>query len=337
VNRAAGRPIYPQGNRRRQDVNRPLYAFAALAGMLVMAMVAVGLASRPVSQPSGTAPVELARSGVGSGAYLLVLQDPDFADADAAEPTCCRDLGPCDLPAYAAGCGLDRTTGMVYPVSTMFPKVDLQTIVVRVAERPAVEAAADATDCLSHYDPAYDAAVYGTTPDRRRPVGGKIEAADPILLLFNSLLETRSQPAAALPPNSAASRWQYQLRAMAAGLGNHLRSAALELGLDDEWQSIRGWLRLPGSRRHAVSSNPSWADYEAWIASLQPRVAPWSTPAGGADGSGALSRRELLQFAVAGLNHAAKTLSGLADLLESAAGGEPSQQLGVRGTQLQPR
>jgi hypothetical protein len=160
-----------------------------------------------------------------------------------------------------------------------------------------------------------------------------------MVLLFDSLLkrDTDQPVIAPLPADNVSGNWRYELRAMLAGFGNQLWVVAQHLGLDHQWQWIDELVRPQSVRQSAARGGPSWTDYEAWIASLQPHAAPWNTPASGADGPSAFSRRQVLQFAVAGLNHAAKTLSALADRLELAVAGEAAPQVGALGTHQSPR
>lgn len=327
-------------------MNRPYYAFTALVGLLVVAMLAVGMSSRPVRPTLRQSPSALAArtapQGLGGAAYLLVLPDEPaaaWADYGSCCDASCAEPVSCEQPAYLAGCGLDRATGRVYPVSTALAEVKLQAAVIRPAERPAVETAGGPSDCLSHHDPLYDAAVYGTKRDRETTLSEALEAADPMLQLFNSLLEsqTRAAPLAPLPAQATTTGWQYELRVMAAGLANRLWLVAERIGLADDWQWIGQFLRHRSAESRSAGTGPSWADYEDWVNSLQPHAAPWGTPAGGAADSGADSGRPLLQFAVAGLNHAAKTLASWADWLESVASDRSVPQVGVRSTQVQPR
>jgi hypothetical protein len=197
-------------------------------------------------------------------------------------------------------------------------------------------------DCRAHYDLAYDAIVYGPLVREPAPTWDS-EAADPTLTLFNSLLgesfpgNSAERPALPRRTRSAHRSWQYQLQALARGIGNQLWVSAERMGLSDDWQRATAWTNPAVALQEATWNGPSWADYEAWIASLQPTVRELHTPEGEKADIPGLRWRQVLQIAVAWLNHAAKTLGAVADRLADATDAGAAEQVGVRSTNSQPR
>lgn len=329
----------------RLEVNRPFYAFGVLLAFLALAMLAVGLSSRPQRQPAtagGASQLPSPRRSLGGVAYLLVVP-ADACAGDEEADAAAGDLADCEQPTYAVGCGLDRATGRIYLATCDPSKPHLHSAIVALVERPLALETAASLDCRAHYDLAYDAIVYGPANQNPLPTWDS-ETADPTLTLFNSLLgesfPVNRADRPALSPRrtrSAHRSWQYQLQALARGIGNRLWVSAERMGLSDEWQRTTAWTSPAVAFREASWNGPSWADYEAWIASLQPTVRELHTPEGKKADIPGLRWRQVLQIAVAWLNHAAKTLDAVADRLADAAEAGAAEQVGVRSTNSQPR
>ncbi len=332
-------------------MNRPFYAFGVLLAFLALAMLAVGLSSRPQRQPvtaGGASQLKSPRRSLGGVAYLLVVPASasdcaDDAAADVESNAAADELADC-TPTYAVGCGLDRSTGRVYMATCDPSQTHLHSAIVGLVERPldlALEIAGP-LDCRAHYDLAYDAIVYGPANQNPTPTRGS-EATDPTLTLFNSLLgesfpDTRAQ-GRGLPrrTTSARRKWQYQIQALARGIGNQLWLSANRMGLSDEWQRAAAWASPAVAFDESTWNGPSWTDYEAWIASLQPTVAELHTPAGDKTDIPGLRWRQVLQIAVAWLNHAAKTLGAVADQLAESADAGSATKVGALTPDSQPR
>jgi hypothetical protein len=177
-------------------VNRPFYSFGALLAALVLAIVAVSSSSRSTSvQPADVraatprpARDEVARRALvpHQGNIFVVVLPADENSAELPGPVAVSSAT--HVPSYATGCGLDRSTGRIYAFATddrmgwgfeddcrqswspCMPRPDVEcpstpiaTAQVEFAAHDAVELAAK-SDCscyLTHYDAAYDRAVYG--------------------------------------------------------------------------------------------------------------------------------------------------------------------------------
>jgi hypothetical protein len=261
--------------------------------------------------------------------FTLVLPNDLTSDHEAEGEG--PPLLPCEQPCYAYGCGLDRTTGLVYPLEPAW-RITLRPAVVAVAVDPNSFRLTDARDCRAHHDRQYDAAVYGDglTAESLRRGEFAVYAAqrgeeDQMLVLFYSLVGR--QPATRL---RAVRNWRMEVQTIARGVVNQSWLVADRWGIADRLGQWAAVIR-PQSR----PADPSWADYEAWIASLQPAVADRDTPAAGIATWMDQSWRQVVQIAVAWLNHAAKTLDLVADQLSGWGQPEGSDRLGRRAA-VQP-
>jgi hypothetical protein len=170
-------------------VNRPYYAFGVLLAFLTLAMLAVGLSSRPASrhkQPSagGGSRLETPRRGPGGPVFVLVVPEQPLLLAipalDADQPTTgaicglTSDSGRADehfggwadqtAIASADVSVAPRAFGLASraPWSTVIGNLSPAEIRVATdsawAEPPILQHPAP-LDYLSHYDPVYDAAM----------------------------------------------------------------------------------------------------------------------------------------------------------------------------------
>jgi hypothetical protein len=350
----------------RQEVNRPFYAIGVLLAFLAVAMMAVGLSSRPSKQPASAASgsgITKPRRGPGSPVFLLAIPD-ELTSESAAQRIVAGDIEskvtsqPTSQPTYAESCGLDRTTGIVY-VPQYVSRGGLKPAVVDIAQATDFAESRLPMDCLSHCDPAYDAAVYGQPTESNLNSGrrdayptdsGRRDAyptdsgdfsyhEDATLTLFRSLLgqqfEARLTP---LPRKGPAGRnWRYELSAWGRGVGNQAWRSAERLGLADEWERWSSLAGLASGQAEAVVQLPSWSDYQDWSDSEQGTAAGQDTSAGGVAAISSHSWQQVLQFAVSSLNHAAKTLDLAAEHLQSLESAPASGPVGLRPTEFQPR
>jgi hypothetical protein len=173
-------------------VNRPYYAFGVLLAFLTLAMLAVGLSSRPASrdkQPNagGGSRLESPRRGPGGPVFVLVVPQqpmllaiPQLGSDERADRAICglaRDTGPADEPFRGWA---DHTAIAAADISVAPPAFGLtsrapwSTVIgnlspaeIRVAsdralaQQPTRQRPAP-LDYLSHYDPVYDAAMTAT-------------------------------------------------------------------------------------------------------------------------------------------------------------------------------
>jgi hypothetical protein len=329
-------------------VNRPFYAIGVLVAFLAVALLAVGLSSRPTQHQTtarGGNHADSARRALGGPAYLLALPTGEEPLAQAIDPEAGEGESagylPCEQPCFAYGCGLDRNTGLVYSIQPI-TRCRFRATTIAVAADPNSLLPASSIDCRAHYDRKYDAVLYGEgIPAARNGRPTESVAApqtafptefgdnDPTLRLFFSLAG-RGAAGPALRLKSAR-RWRLELLQIARGLANQTWESATRLGVADRWQRI-----VEVVRPAPATDGPSWADYEAWIASLQPGVADRDTPP--AENATWIDQpwRQVLQFAVSWLNHAAKTLDSMAERLGSRAEPQANDRVGVRGTEEAP-
>ena len=336
-------------------MNRPFFAIGVLLAFLAVAMVAVGLASRPARHSKSTrggSRVDPARRSLGGPAYLLALPHGEEPLAqqiamEAGEGEDARYL-PCEQPCYAYGCGLDRCTGLVYSIQPVAARQQLRAARIAVATDPNTLLPANSADCRAIYDRLYDAAVYGdgiaaariempteilAAPQSAFPTDSSTTTVtgdnDPTLRLFFSLARRgTSKPVLRL---KSARRWRLELLQIVRGLVNQTWESASRLGVADRWERV-----VEVVRPQTAPTGPSWADYEAWIASLQPGAADRDTP--GSEIGAWIDQpwRQVLQIAVAWLNHAAKTLDSMAERPGSRAEPGNSDRFGVRSTTEAP-
>ncbi len=334
-------------------MNRPFYAIGVLLAFLAVAMMAVGLSSRPTRQPASAqsgSGITKPRRGPGSAVFLLAIPDEvaedivsDLLAAESENPPVDTAI---EQPSYSHGCGLDRTTGLVYATQSE-DRNRLKPAVVHVADQAETLASLGPMDCYSHCDPAYDSAVYGRESLNLNSGGfsypanhiGIVSDEDPTLALFRSLLgEQFDAHSSVLPRIKSANRnWRYELIAWSTGAANQARQSAQRLGLADECKRWGALLGLASKQAEAVASLPSWGDYQDLSESEQAGVAGQDTPAGGETAILSHPTQQLLQIAVASLNHAAKTLGAAAERLDSLDLRPAGGPIGWRTTDAQPR
>lgn len=179
-----------RSNRREVEsttVNRPFPAFTALLALLTLAVLALSATTRstsvsPTRMPAATA---IQQRSLGSGNYvILVPAPPNAADEALSEAI------------------------HYYPVTTTTVRKitrRLEPVVVELSGQvPNTSAAPSPMDCRSHYDPAYDALIYGPQAHEKPTVLHATHAisSDEMLLIFQQL--------------GPASRWSSEFR-FAAG------------------------------------------------------------------------------------------------------------------------
>ncbi|HEX5104114.1 MAG TPA: hypothetical protein VFV87_09905, partial [Pirellulaceae bacterium] len=161
-------------------MQRPFYAFGALLLALTLTMLAINAGGRaavvrqqlPQERP-GSATSDLPQREVRKPRFCsLVVSLPADEDEILADAIALINESPC----YATGCGLDRATGEVYPRysdgecdwqcpgALAWPKPAARPMqpvrLVQAVRDPTTLRDETSRDCLSHYDPAYDGAVY---------------------------------------------------------------------------------------------------------------------------------------------------------------------------------
>lgn len=330
-------------------MNRPFYAIGVLLAFLAVAMMAVGLSSRPTMQPASAqsgSGITKPRRGLGSVVFLLAIPDEVAEDMGGDLFAAASENPAIEQPSYAHGCGLDRTTGVVYDEQCA-GRTALKPATVQVAARTETLESLGPMDCYAHCDPAYDAAVYGReslnldSGEFRSSAKqfGIVRDEDPTLALFRSLLgEQFDARSSALPRIKTDNRnWRYELNAWSTGAANRAWQSAHRLGLADECERWGVLLGLASKQAESVASQPSWGDYLNWSESEQAGVASQDTPAGGETAILSHPARQLLQIAVASLNHAAKTLASAAERLDSLDHPPGDGPIGWRSTDAQPR
>jgi hypothetical protein len=327
-------------------VNRPFYAIGVLLAFLAVAMMAVGLSSRPTSRPASAqsgSGITKPRRGPGSAVFLLAVSD-EVAEESAADLLVAEAVDDVAIePCYSAGCGLDRCTGRVYRPLVRTNRTALKATVVALASEPATESIGP-MDCLSHYDAAYDSAVYGAANGLigdviALPAEHSFDSDDQTLTLFRSLIgEPFEVRASVLPRAKSASRnWRYELNAWCVGAANQAWQSTERLGLADECQRWAAVFGLRAELNQVAEALPTWADYQDWCNSPQEGVAGQDTPAAGSAPFLSQPWRHVLQFAVSWLNHAAKTIGAAAELLGGESSLSASEPIGLRTTEFQPR
>ncbi|MEX2173143.1 MAG: hypothetical protein WD872_02190 [Pirellulaceae bacterium] len=317
-------------------MNRPFYAFSVLMAFLVLAMLAVALTSRPTRQQpnaTGGSGLEAPRRAPGGPIFVQVFAAPELDLVPTPVAVTVATTGCPALPSYQAGCGLDRTTGLVYtvggeilrrrPAKTASSLAGMQPAAIRVAaDVQALGESANASG-QSHYDAAYDVAMGWIAAaeipaiEISHPTSGpaKLATSDEILALFQSL-QTAASGAPA--PAAGASHWRWRFYPTASLINGVVNEAWQQLAaakLDDDWQ--RAAARAGTDRQApAQAARPDWSDYQDWITSQQPGVSERSTQTGEKAALSPQMDRPLVQIAVAGLNHVAEMLHASADWLE---------------------
>jgi len=327
-------------------VNRPFYAFGVLMAFLALAMLAIGLSSRPSgARPSaGGSGRDLLRRQPGVTMFVLVLPDADLADL-LALPTDDDQIvcqGGCGFAVeqlrYAHGCGLDRATGDVNFEPSRSPTSSAADFSVsETGLRAATIESADPVllDNLHRdspetgYDAAYDQAMSAEPIVQRDPVSLAPAASDqvaaewddPLLVVFNSLSrrETTQIEQKSYLTRLRQRRWDYEARAILAGAQNRVWKLFTTAGIADQWLHAAEQTGLVDVERASTKPGPTWAEYVAWIGSRQWTVAGRDTEIGSGVSFWNLPKGQLLQIAIARLNHVAELLhEALIQLLEQA-------------------
>jgi hypothetical protein len=266
----------------------------------------------------------------GGGNFLVVLPASDLdtvAATVAYEPSCFDPY--CDVPSYAQGCGLDRSTGEVYGSGyaecLAYRRQNLlraRTVAGPVTTRikPASDDASlagNSRDCFSHYDTDYDAIVYGAAieasvssqPDsalHSDPASGQFAVVrwsdlewERSLLLFESLIDNSRGPinAQTLEPQlrNAQTIW--------LGARNAAERVLIRWGFPIEQPPARKAL--------------NWGEYAELIALTEPGQ---TFEAGAESLSSVQSGRWLLRFAASHMDSAGELLSAAAAELLRYAG-----------------
>lgn len=324
-------------------MNRPFYAFGALAVILAVAVLAVSSTSRSTSVQPGSRRVlasqRTAKARIGGGVYLVRL--PEAEPELASFPLVCGD----EL-CYSQGCGLDRSTGEVYATGYSECLAYRRMHALRAATAQAAVATqvkpatfdatlscrGDCRDCRSHYDALYDALVYGEGSEDsaegsgfqrgvQRATNEQLDAAvvvrpselewEQCVFLFESLLHRPAhQPASG--------------RSNAGSLERHLRNAcSLWLGVQnaaERFLNQTGWLDdwQFAFQPTAGENSITWDDYAELIDRSEARSPVSAVRA--ESPSPVQSGRWMLRFAASGLESASQLLSTAASELNRAAG-----------------
>jgi hypothetical protein len=283
---------------REFEVNRPFYAIGVLLAALGAAMVLVQTTSqRPVAQPKAGSGTNLT---LPAGKTLLDQPAVALGFRQVARGGVFVFVLPENEPilessAWQDGCGLDRTTGEIYPLVSRDLGRNLAGSVttprVHTVEEFLAAEEPENADGLTQYDLDYDTAVYGLATAMRvrqlrqvDPEAELLEDLDPALQLLRDLLKNRPQ----LPQRPKIRR---------------SRLASSAPAIPDQPQA------------------PTWQDYEDWIASRQD-VAEGDGPIGGATGNSPQAGRRVAQFAADALHRVAELLQAAASELERVAAPE---------------
>ena len=316
-------------------MNRPFYAIGVLLAFLALAMLAVGLSSRPRPlAPTGTGP-SAAGSGMhtpgmqapgkqaprhqpGPTAYVLFVPDAPVVEAVSQVAVCqaaVRHTVALEQPTYEQGCGWDRETGMVYlPVREA--AMGLRSVRVEMARDPS-HWSGPSNDLRTGYDADYDRAMDPTLAPMRPATVLIDESAggdDELVQGFQSLLPPSASTAPARRRN-----WEQQLRTIYLGAANRLER------LIDRGQATASHQR-----------GPTWSDYMAWIESQQASVAGLNTRVSASPFWGR-PKDQVLQIAVSALNRVAEMLHAAVLRLIDASAERLAQRTGVPGATRSPK
>jgi hypothetical protein len=328
-------------------VNRPFYAFGLLMAFLALAMLAIGLSSRPSGErPSASGSgIETPGRQPGVTTFVLVLPDAageDLLDLPAELVACQEGCGYAAAPpSYEQGCGLDRATGEVYFAPARSPlspgatftlgSIGLRPATIQPAE-PVPLDDEDRDQLTTGYDEAYDQAMSAVIPALNLSVGTSIVPAmsetdplasvDPDMLIFESLCRSKTAQVGqkSYLARYGQRRWDYEAKAIASGVVNRVWQLFIAAGVADEWMRAAQQTGLVNGANANNQPRPTWAEYEAWIGSRQWTVAGQDTRAGDRVVFWSHPKDELLQIAVAGLNRVAELLhEALARFMGQAA------------------
>jgi hypothetical protein len=316
-------------------VNRPFYAFGLLMAFLALAMLAIGLSSRPSGErPSaGGSRIEIPGPQPGVTTFVLVLPDAadeDLLDLPAEQVACQEECGfAAAPPSYEQGCGLDRATGEVHFAPARSPfSPDASFALEAIGLRPATIEPADPMrlddedrdQLTTGYDAAYDeamsAVIPALNPSADTAIGPAMPDADqfamdePDLLIFESLCGSKTAQAGqkSYLARFRQRRWDYEAKAIASGAVNRVWQLFIAAGVADEWMQAAQQTGLVNGANANKQLRPTWAEYEAWIGSKQWTVAGQDTRVGDRVAFWSPPKDELLQIAVAGLNRVAELL-----------------------------
>lgn len=317
-------------------MNRPFYAFGVLMAFLALAMLAIGLSSRPSGQQPSAAGSSsgLLERQAGVTLYVSVLADGEqlelaglLADDEAAGSAVCGLAT--DEAAYAGGVGLDRTMGDVFEAPSWWhglsiadsvpSREGLQSTTIALT-RPIRLDGLELPTATSGHDAAYDCAMsaaLSTFP--RLPETGvssrvtEAEEADSLVLLFESLVRSESPRARQKSDVSSVSRWrwEFELQAVVLGAQNRLWQWAVLARLDDDWHAAARASGLVGMSKSSAQPGPNWAEYTDWIGSKLGSVALRGSPKPNTAAFWRQPNDRLMQIAVAGLNRVAELLHEL--------------------------
>ena len=331
-------------------MNRPFYAFGVLIAFLTLAMLAIGLSSRPsVKQPSaGGSGSGLPNRRPGVTLYVMVLEDemklelPGLTECETAnEPVACgmaaKRAGFAAGRDYATGHGLERAAGDVFQDPGLWRSESLAEATKPVSGLSGVtiESVAllriyefDQSTLATGYDAAYDRAMAGDLQPFQQSASiseredSTESDADPMLLLFESLARSKMphNERKTNPARWAGRRWDYEAQAIFLGAQNRLWKCLELARLDDEWLATAEQTGLVDRAKTSNQRGPTWAEYSAWIGSKQWTVAGRDSQNRASIAFWGQPKGELLQIAVAGLNRVAELLHDLvAQWLEQAA------------------
>jgi hypothetical protein len=161
--------------------------------LLALAMFAVSSTTRSTTVQSARTSHTSAVRSVGSANRM----SPPMQRSSIARRVAAKSHEP--LPLLASS---ESTDLALCRLSSATPST-LQAVRVVPIVQPAIEPRSESVcDCLSHYDPSYDCAVYGVSPTTVEPswktdraVQEDVSSAADLDLLFQDLLSRRSLPA----------------------------------------------------------------------------------------------------------------------------------------------
>jgi hypothetical protein len=325
-------------------VNRPFYAFGVLIAFLALAMLAIGLSSRPsAKQPSAAGSGSgLPRRQPGVTLYVMVMPDEDdsetrfyleeFLKNEPQEEN--REAGAvaCGRAAraagYSPGCEFAGAAGDVFEDPGLWRSsahaeaieraAGLACVTIEPAMPPRIDDF-DRSNLATGYDAAYDRAMsQGADTWKHAAATVEIEEssepdADPLMLVFESLVRS-DLPQLERKSNQArvsGRRWDYEAQAIGLGAQNRLWQWLELARIDDEWLAAAEQTGLVERAKPSSQSGLTWAEYTAWISSKQWTVAGRDSQKRANVAFWGEPRGQLLQIAVAGLNRVAELLHEL--------------------------
>jgi hypothetical protein len=329
-------------------VNRPFYAFGVLIAFLTLAMLAIGLSSRPAGQqPSaGGSGSGLPRRQPGVTMFVVRLPEEELdislgmelaLNDDAVASAAICGLGG-QQPRHWLGSASSAASGDVFVKPTLWRSAwaseqesnaaeGLQFVSIQMAD--LAQSDTNETPLVTGYDAAFDRAMAESVSaflPTTRAVEYASDAADPddaeeLVRLFDSLVRSESRQGEQKSKLSllARRRWDYETQAIVLGGLNSFGRVFADSDWDNDWRAAAARIGLHGTNA-TDPHGPAWSDYTAWIGSKQGTVALQGVQIRTTAANWSRPRDLLLQIAVAGLNRVAELLHQMAGAWLDQAG-----------------